>query len=44
MEEVGAGQVWITHGREEALVHYARGRGIDARALSLVGRDEDEGE
>ena len=43
LEEVGAPEVWVTHGREEALVHWAAGRGIRARALSLIGReDEDE--
>ena len=43
LEDVGAPEVWVTHGREEALVHWAAGRGIRARALSLIGReDEDE--
>ena len=31
------------HGREEALVHYAKFIGIDAEALHLAGR-EDESE
>ena len=44
LEEVEAPEVWVTHGSEEALVHYATGRGIRARALSLVGRGEDEQE
>ena len=43
LEDVGAPEVWVTHGREEALVHWAGQRGIRARALSLIGReDEDE--
>ena len=43
LEEVGAPEIWVTHGREEALVHWAARRGIRARALSLIGReDEDE--
>ncbi len=42
IREVGAGAVWVTHGREEALVHYAEGLGIAAKALSLVGYDEEE--
>jgi putative mRNA 3-end processing factor len=38
-------EIWVTHGAEEALVHYARTKGRNARALSLVGRDaEDAGE
>lgn len=42
LRDVGAPRVWVTHGREEALVHAARGMGIDARALALVGFEEDE--
>jgi putative mRNA 3-end processing factor len=41
MEEVGAPEVWITHGREEALAHAAAQRGIRARALALVGYEEE---
>ena len=39
----GAEEIWVTHGREEALVHQARSMGRRARALALVGREE-EGE
>jgi putative mRNA 3-end processing factor len=39
--EVGAPEVWITHGREEALAHAAAGLGIRARALALVGYEEE---
>jgi putative mRNA 3-end processing factor len=42
LDDVGAPEVWVTHGREEALVHQARQRGIQARALALVGFEEDE--
>ncbi|MCC7272538.1 MAG: ligase-associated DNA damage response exonuclease [Alphaproteobacteria bacterium] len=42
IDEVGAPRVWVTHGREEALVHAARARGVDARALAVVGFDEEE--
>lgn len=41
--EVGAPRLWVTHGREDALVHWARQAGIDAEPLYLAGR-EDEGE
>lgn len=41
--ETGAEEVWVTHGREDALVYELGRRGIRARALSLVGF-EDEGE
>ena len=39
--ETGAGEVWVTHGREEALVHELGKRGIAAGALRLVGREDD---
>ncbi len=42
VREVGAPRLWVTHGRDDALVHFARGIGIDATALALVGYDEDE--
>jgi putative mRNA 3-end processing factor len=38
--ELGAPRLWVTHGNEEPLVHWARGRGIEAEALALVGFDE----
>lgn len=44
LQEVQAGEVWVTHGSEEALCHAAATLGIRARALSLVGRGEAEQE
>ena len=44
LDDVGAPEVWVTHGREEALIHEAAKRGIAGRALRLVGYEEDEGE
>jgi putative mRNA 3-end processing factor len=45
LDEVGAPEVWVTHGREEALIHAAGLRGIKGRALRLVGYgEEDEAE
>jgi len=41
--ELGPSQVWVTHGREEALVRWCELAGIRARPLHLVGY-EDEGE
>ena len=43
IEETGAGEIWVTHGREEAVVLAATKMGRRARALALVGR-EDEAE
>ena len=42
--ETEAGEIWVTHGREEALVHLAGLMGKRARALALVGFEEEEGE
>ena len=42
--ELAAPRIWITHGREDAMVHFARGIGREAAALSLLGREEEEGE
>jgi putative mRNA 3-end processing factor len=44
LKDLGAPKVWVTHGREEALVHYARSIGIEAEALHVAGREEEEGE
>jgi putative mRNA 3-end processing factor len=41
--ETGAEDVWVTHGRDDALVYELTRRGLKARALALVGfEDEDE--
>ena len=39
----GAGEIWVTHGQEDALVHWCTARGLTARPLDLVGYgDEDD--
>jgi putative mRNA 3-end processing factor len=43
IREVGAGEIWVTHGREEALVRWCELNGIVGRPLHLVGY-EDENE
>ena len=40
-EETGAGDIWITHGRVEALQYALEAKGMRAKALNLIGRDED---
>ncbi|HWL05181.1 MAG TPA: ligase-associated DNA damage response exonuclease [Xanthobacteraceae bacterium] len=41
----GASDIWVTHGAEEALVHWCRLQGLNARPLGVVGYgDEDEGD
>jgi len=42
LDEVGAPEAWVTHGREEALVHHATQQGRRAHALSLIGFEEEE--
>ena len=39
----GAAEIWVTHGQEDALVHWSKTRGLKARPLAIVGYgDEDE--
>jgi putative mRNA 3-end processing factor len=41
----GAAEIWVTHGQEDALVHWSKTQGLAARPLDIVGYgDEDEGE
>ena len=43
IREVAPKEVWITHGREDALMHWCMTRQIKARELNLVGyEDEDD--
>jgi putative mRNA 3-end processing factor len=42
VDEVRPGELWITHGREEALMRWAELHGVSARALALVGYDEED--
>ena len=40
--ELHPGELWITHGREEALARWAELHGVPARALALVGYEEED--
>jgi len=43
IDATGAGEIGVTHGQEDALVHWCTARGLTARPLDLVGYgDEDE--
>jgi putative mRNA 3-end processing factor len=42
IDEVGAPEVWVTHGQEDALIYAAAARGIKGRALRLVGYGEED--
>ena len=41
LKQISPKEVWITHGREDALLHACKKLGIEARALSLVGYEEE---
>ncbi len=42
VDELRPGELWITHGREEALARWAQLHDITARALALVGYEDEE--
>ena len=42
LHDTGAPEIWVTHGNEEALVHYATKAGLKARALALVGYEDED--
>ncbi|WP_380872790.1 DNA ligase-associated DEXH box helicase [Sphingomonas sp. DBB INV C78] len=42
LTEIAPAEVWVTHGREDALVHWCMTRQIRARALELAGREDED--
>jgi putative mRNA 3-end processing factor len=42
LAELAPAEVWITHGREEALARWCELNGLAARALALVGYEDEE--
>ena len=42
LDEVGAPEVWVTHGTEDALIYAAGLRGMRGRALRLIGYGEED--
>jgi putative mRNA 3-end processing factor len=40
--ETGAGEVWVTHGQEDALVHWCVTNGIPAKPLHMLGYGDEE--
>lgn len=40
LHDVNTPEVWVTHGREDALIYYATQQGIKAQALRLLGYDD----
>ncbi|MCE2517795.1 MAG: DNA ligase-associated DEXH box helicase, partial [Alphaproteobacteria bacterium] len=41
IDDIAPQEVWVTHGREDALIHALSLKGITARALSLIGYEDD---
>ena len=44
IDATGAGEVWVTHGQEDALVHWCTAKGLVARPLDLVGYGDEDSE
>lgn len=42
IDDVEAGEIWVTHGREDALVHHIESTGRVGRALALIGREDED--
>jgi putative mRNA 3-end processing factor len=40
--ETGAEEIWVTHGREDALLYHIERTGRRGRALALVGREDED--
>lgn len=40
--ETGAGEIWVTHGREDALLYHIESTGRRGRALALIGREDED--
>jgi putative mRNA 3-end processing factor len=40
----GAPEIWVTHGADDALVHWCRARGLGARPLRMVGYGDEDAE
>jgi putative mRNA 3-end processing factor len=38
----GAAEIWVTHGQEDALVHWSVTRGLRARPLEIIGYGEED--
>jgi putative mRNA 3-end processing factor len=42
IEEISPAEVWVTHGRDDALVHWCMTSQIKARALHLAHYDDED--
>ena len=41
IEEIAPAELWVTHGRDDALLRWAELKGVTARPLRLVGYDDE---
>ncbi len=41
IRDTGAEEIWVTHGREDAVLHQVAKMGLNGRALALVGREDE---
>jgi putative mRNA 3-end processing factor len=44
ISDTGAGTIWVTHGREDALVYWCQRQGLEAEPLRIEAYEEDEAE
>jgi putative mRNA 3-end processing factor len=44
IRDTNAGEIWITHGEADALAHWCKSQGLDAKALHLVGYGDEAAE
>jgi putative mRNA 3-end processing factor len=44
IQATGASEIWVTHGAEDALVHWCRTRGLAAQPLHMVGYGDEDAE
>ncbi len=42
IKATGASEIWVTHGQEDALVHWSTQQGLRARPLDIVGYGDEE--
>ncbi len=42
IRDTGASEIWVTHGREDALVYWCETQGLKAAPLHLQGREDEE--
>ena len=42
IRDTGCEELWVTHGAEDALVHWAKQQGLSARPLHMMGYGDEE--